>query len=216
MASQFQPPPTYAEVVIYDKKATDATELLASAKFNPIWLKWFLDLVKGLTAAGGGSGSVTSFAFTNANGISGSVANATTNPTLSLALGNITPGSVTASGAVTGTNLTAWTAFTTTRTGWTDVGAPTVTGRYCQVRNVIFFAIKVMPGTTVATVAGTSYCSLPVAAGANAIGGEAVMNDLTTLISTGAAVIDTANSRVYVPTKTATGDTLTIYGSYEV
>lgn len=57
------------------------------------------------TPSGGGGGSVTNFSFTNANGISGVVTNPTTIPNLTLSLGAITPTSVAASGAVTGSNL---------------------------------------------------------------------------------------------------------------
>lgn len=56
-------------------------------------------------AGSGGSGTVTSFGFTNANGITGIVTNPTTSPILILSLGNITPTSVAASGTVTGSNL---------------------------------------------------------------------------------------------------------------
>jgi hypothetical protein len=48
---------------------------------------------------------VSSFAFTNANGISGSVATPTTTPNLTLSLGDITPTSVNASGNITATNF---------------------------------------------------------------------------------------------------------------
>lgn len=60
------------------------------------------DLVVG---GGGGSGTVTSVSVTTANGVSGSVATATTTPAISLTLGAITPTSVAASGTVTGSNL---------------------------------------------------------------------------------------------------------------
>lgn len=56
-------------------------------------------------ATGGGSGTVTSVSVTTANGISGSVATATTTPAITLTLGAITPTSVAASGAVSGSNL---------------------------------------------------------------------------------------------------------------
>lgn len=56
-------------------------------------------------AGGGGSGTVTSVSVTTANGVSGSVATATTTPAISLTLGAITPNSVAASGAVSGSNL---------------------------------------------------------------------------------------------------------------
>lgn len=117
-------------------------------------------------------------------------------------------------GAVTATNFSAWAAYTPTRTGWTDVGSPTVTARFCQVRNVCQFQIKVIPGVTVATVAGTSYVSLPATAAG--IGGDASMQDLTTFISIGNCVIDVANSRVYVPAQAATADSLIIAGWFEV
>lgn len=100
-----------------------------------------------------------------------------------------------------------WSAFTPSRTGWTDVGgAPTVTGRYCRVGNIVFFQVKIVPVTTIATVAGTSYVALPVTAGASGICGHGGMVNLTTLIAIGACVVDVANSRVYVPAQLATGN----------
>lgn len=55
--------------------------------------------------AGVDGGSVTSVSVTTANGVSGSVANPTTTPAISLTLGAITPSSVAAVGTVTGSNL---------------------------------------------------------------------------------------------------------------
>lgn len=52
-----------------------------------------------------GTGTVTSVSVTTANGISGSVATATTTPAITLTLGAITPSSVASTGTVTGTNL---------------------------------------------------------------------------------------------------------------
>ena len=65
-------------------------------------------------AGGGGGGSVVGFTFTNANGISGSVATPTTTPNLTLSLGAITPTSVAASGTVTGSNLSGTSSGTNT------------------------------------------------------------------------------------------------------
>lgn len=61
-----------------------------------------------ITAASSGSagtGTVTSVSLVTANGVSGSVATATTTPAITLTLGAITPTSVAASGTVTGSNL---------------------------------------------------------------------------------------------------------------
>lgn len=52
-----------------------------------------------------GSGTVTSVSIVTANGVSGSVATATTTPAITLTLGAITPSSVVSAGSVTGSNL---------------------------------------------------------------------------------------------------------------
>lgn len=66
--ADFTPPPTYAQVVLYDERTPDIKELIKSAKFNPIWLKWFLDLAA-LLPGGGPLGTVTSVAESFTGGI---------------------------------------------------------------------------------------------------------------------------------------------------
>lgn len=56
---------------------------------------------------GGGSGTVTSVSVTTANGVSGSVASATTTPAITLTLGAITPTTIVASSTISGTRLTS-------------------------------------------------------------------------------------------------------------
>ncbi len=58
--ADFQPPPTFAEVVLYEQNAPSEEALLRSARFNPIWLKWFVDVAQLLTQASGGSGGPVS------------------------------------------------------------------------------------------------------------------------------------------------------------
>ena len=60
---------------------------------------------EGCTVASGGGGTVSSVSVTTANGVSGSVANATTTPAITLTLGAITPTTIVASGAISGSNL---------------------------------------------------------------------------------------------------------------
>lgn len=43
--SNFQPPPTWAELLLTDEKTGKAT-------FNPIWLSWFIGLTQGVSASG--------------------------------------------------------------------------------------------------------------------------------------------------------------------
>lgn len=59
------------------------------------------------TGGGGGSGTVTSVSVVSANGVSGTVANSTTTPAVTLTLGAITPSTVAVGGATIGTNALA-------------------------------------------------------------------------------------------------------------
>lgn len=74
-----------------------------------IWFDTSANQVKfrssGSWASPPGSGTVTSVSVVTANGVSGSVANSTTTPAITLTLGAITPSSVAATGTVTGSNL---------------------------------------------------------------------------------------------------------------
>lgn len=65
MAGVFQPPPTYALPVITDERT-------GRAVFNPIWLKWFLDLARNLGAAGAGSVSSIGLIMPTGLSVSGS------------------------------------------------------------------------------------------------------------------------------------------------
>jgi hypothetical protein len=73
--TSFQPPPTYALPVVVD-------ELTGKSVFNPIWLRWFIDLSSNLGSGGAGSGSVTS--ITAGTGLTGGTI--TTSGTIALGL----------------------------------------------------------------------------------------------------------------------------------
>jgi hypothetical protein len=107
-----------------------------------------------------------------------------------------------------------WVSWTPTRTGWTDVGTPTVTARFRVVGRQCFFQIRIVPETTCATTAGTSYVSLPVQS--KGLGGDGSMQNQTTNVAIGVCSFDVTNSRVYVPTQVATGNTFSINGWYEI
>ena len=51
MAGRFPPPPTYTEPIQLDE--------FGHAHFNPIWLKWFVDLVEPLGVDGTPSATIT-------------------------------------------------------------------------------------------------------------------------------------------------------------
>ncbi len=102
MTTVFQPPPTWALPVIVDKTSGQGV-------FNPIWLKWFIDLSKNLLPAGAGSGSVTSVAAltlgTTGTDLSSTVANGTTTPVITL---QVPTASATNRGALSSTD---WSTF---------------------------------------------------------------------------------------------------------
>ena len=70
-----------------------------------LWENRFIDYNTLLNKPTFGNGTVTTVSIVSANGISGTVANPTTTPAITLTLGAITPSSVAATGTVTGTNL---------------------------------------------------------------------------------------------------------------
>ncbi len=111
--------------------------------------------------------------------------------------------------------LDRWeTLWAPVRIGWTDVGVPTVTARFRIVGKQFFFQVRVVPSTTVATAAGTSY--IVSAINMAGLGGDGNMVDSTTLIAIGACAFDIPNSRIYVPSQVATGDIITIAGWHEI
>lgn len=75
---------------------------------DPVTGRMLVDLV------GGGGGSVTSVSVVSANGVSGTVATATTTPAITLTLGAITPTSVNASGTLAGSNFSGSSSGTNT------------------------------------------------------------------------------------------------------
>lgn len=54
--SEFQPPPTWANPIL---EATDPATGERKITFNPVWLKWFVDLTSVLTNSGGGNSGGT-------------------------------------------------------------------------------------------------------------------------------------------------------------
>ncbi len=134
------------------------------------------------TIGGGGGGSVVGFSFTNANGISGSVATPTTTPNLTLSLGAITPTSVAASGTLAGSNFSGTFngTFAGTSSG-TNTGDQTITltgdvtgsgtGSFATTLNVV----PIAKGGTGNTTANTALNALLPSQGAHA--GEVLITD---------------------------------------
>ena len=106
-----------------------------------------------------------------------------------------------------------WLSFTPSFTSLTAVGTPTYTARMRIVGRSLQFQVKITPGTTVASTAGTTYMALPVPALGDT--GFGVMTDATAKTSVGVCHIDVANSRCYLPSQSASGDVFNLFGMYE-
>lgn len=120
------------------------------------------------TPAGGGGGTVTTVSVVTANGVSGSVATATTTPAITVTLGAITPSSVAASGNVTGANLSGTnTGDQTTVTG--NAGTATALQTARNINGVSFNGTanitvtadaSTLTGTTLAALSGANLTAL--------------------------------------------------------
>lgn len=106
-----------------------------------------------------------------------------------------------------------WKPFTPIFGSLTVVGATSYTGRYREMGASIQFQVRLSAATSIASVAGTDYLTLPIAA--KGLAGIATMTNDTSNIAVGVCHIDTATSRCYLPTQIASGNTFTLCGSYE-
>lgn len=107
-----------------------------------------------------------------------------------------------------------WKDFSPVFGSLTVVGTPSYSGRLRVIGRSVQFQVSFSAGTSIASVAGTDYLNLPIAA--NGLAGVAVMTNNTTNIAVGACHIDTATSRCYLPTQVASGNAFTLCGSYEI
>lgn len=92
-------------VTSYDPATGILIMSVSTATGSGTFTSWNISISGQPGANGVGSGTVTSVAVTTANGVSASVSNPTSTPTLSFTLGAITPTTVVASGNLSGTNL---------------------------------------------------------------------------------------------------------------
>lgn len=106
-----------------------------------------------------------------------------------------------------------WESFTVVAS-LTEVGTPTLTGRYHDVGRQCFFQVEIDPDTSIASTAGTHYVELPKTAGG--IGGVATMTNGTTNIAVGVCHVDVATSRCYLPAQAASGNTFVVAGWFEI
>lgn len=107
-----------------------------------------------------------------------------------------------------------WVTFPPVFGSLTVVGDTTYTGRMRRVGRQLFFQVSFLAATSIASTAGTDYLTLPIVA--KGLSGVATMTNDTTNIAVGTCHIDVTNSRCYLPTQVASGNTFTLAGWYEV
>lgn len=106
-----------------------------------------------------------------------------------------------------------WSAFTPVFGSLTVVGATTYSGRLRFIGKACQFQVSFKAATSIASVAGTDYLTLPVAA--KGLAGIASMTNDTSNVAVGLCHIDVATSRCYLPTQVASGNTFLLCGSFE-
>ena len=111
-------------------------------------------------------------------------------------------------------DLDTWVTFTPVFGSLTVVGATTYTGRMRAVGRLLFFQVTFLAATSIASTAGTDYLTLPILA--KGLAGMATMTNDTTNIAVGTCHIDVTNSRCYLPTQIASGNTFTLAGWFEI
>lgn len=108
-----------------------------------------------------------------------------------------------------------WESFSPVFGSLTVVGAKSYTGRQRIVGRQCQFQVQFSAATSIASTAGTDYLNLPTLP-AKGLAGMATMTNDTTNIAVGTCHIDVATGRAYLPTQSASGNTFTICGSYEI
>lgn len=107
-----------------------------------------------------------------------------------------------------------WESFTPVFGSLTVVGATTYSGRYRIVGKSVQFQASFSAATSIASVAGTDYLTLPIAA--KGLSGICVMTNDSTNVAVGLCHVDVTTSRCYLPAQIASGNTFLLCGSYEI
>ena len=107
-----------------------------------------------------------------------------------------------------------WQAFTPVFGSLTVVGATTYSGRFRIVGRECQIQVQFSAATSIASVAGTDYLTLPITA--KGLAGAGVMSNVTTNIAVGVCHVDVTNSRLYLPSQAASANVFTLAAKYEI
>lgn len=107
-----------------------------------------------------------------------------------------------------------WQSFTPIFGSLTVVGATSYLGRYRIVGKQLQGQVVFSAATSIASSAGTDYLTLPI--DSQGYTGFGIMSNDTTNVSVGLCHLDVTNSRLYLPSQSASGNTFNLYFEYEV
>lgn len=178
------------------------------------WLEWYRQLRNYVSTSGSVPWYIINFAGSNITDI----AHREHNQLQSLqggSAGELYHLSAAQYNAILNSTSGTWTPTFTNLTVVNGTGGATYSGRYYRLGATVFYTISIVcTGTaTTASTAGSTYCDLPIAASYNDCCNIA---NNTTNVTVGTGVLDATNDRCYPATWTATGNTITISGKYEV
>lgn len=107
-----------------------------------------------------------------------------------------------------------WDTFTPVFGSLTVVGATSYSGRFKFVGRQCYGQVKFSAATSIASVAGTDYLSLPVTA--KGLTGMGVLSNDTSNVAVGLCHLDVATSRLYLPAQAASGNVFNLFWTCEV
>lgn len=105
------------------------------------------------------------------------------------------------------------TSWSPSFTNLTEVGAPTITGRYYKIsQSLCYFSVKIIPSTSTTATAGSTYINnFPLTANA-----DGACFAVSGLLGGSAGQVDSSTNRIYPPGWTAVTVPLTIIGMVEI
>ena len=111
-------------------------------------------------------------------------------------------------------DMDVWDTFAPVFGSLTVVGAPSYSGRFRFVGKQCYGQVKFSAATSIASVAGTDYLTLPVTA--KGLTGMGVMSNDTSNVAVGLCHLDVATSRLYLPAQLASANVFNLFWTCEV
>ena len=107
-----------------------------------------------------------------------------------------------------------WDTFDPVFGSLTVIGATSYSGRYRFIGRKCEFQVKFSAATSIASTAGTDYLTSPFTM--TGLSGMATMTNVTANTPVGVCTVNVSESRIYLPTQVASGNTFNLAGWFEI